>query len=141
MKLHLAWISVLLLPAAVFAAGSDLPVPLQTSQGISYYNGGAGLDERARLPQIYSLKLVFATVEGLYLNGADVSIADAAGKEVFSARADNGPWLVADLPAGRYSVKAVIEGQTVSLKNVTVKADAKKTVTLFWKDSTIDLGL
>jgi hypothetical protein len=125
----------------VMAAGSDLPVEKRTAQGISYYNGGVGLDERARLPQEYSLKIVLATEEGLYLNNAEVRVADSGNEEVFRVRADNGPWLIADLVPGTYTIEATLEGSTTTPLRVTVKAGSKAVATLRWKSSEIDMGL
>ncbi len=125
----------------VMAAGSDLPVEKRTAQGISYYNGGVGLDERARLPQEYTLKIVLATEEGLYLNDAEVRVIDAGGDEVFRVRADNGPWLIADLGPGTYTIEATLEGRSSTPRKVTVKAGSKTVATLRWKSSEIDMGL
>jgi hypothetical protein len=128
------------LPAAALAAGSNLPVEIQTSQGIKFYNGGAGLDERSKMPQIYPLKVVLVTAGGLYLNDAEIVISATGGKEIFRARADNGPWLVADVPPGSYSLKASLEGRT-SAASVRVSAGQKKVVVLSWKTSEVDMGL
>jgi hypothetical protein len=128
------------LPAAALAAGSNLPVEIQTAQGIKFYNGGAGLDERSKMPQIYPLKVVLVTAGGLYLNDAEIVISATGGKEIFRARADNGPWLVADVPPGSYSLKASLEGRT-SASSVRVTAGKNAVVTLRWKASEIDMGL
>ena len=71
-KLIVFGAAVLLFPAAVLAAGTELPVDIRTAQGIKYYNGGVGLDERAQMKQIFPLKVVLATDRGLYLNDAVV---------------------------------------------------------------------
>lgn len=142
MRIRLIAVGVLLLlPGLALAAGSGLPVEVREAQGVSYYNGGVGLDERGRMPQQYSLKLVFATEKGLYLNDAEVKIVNAAGDEVFRVRADNGPWLIADLPSGTYTVEATLEGRTATLRGVTVKEGSKRVATLRWRSSEIDMGI
>jgi hypothetical protein len=51
MKKLIALTSLLLaLPAASAAAGPTLPVEIQSSQGIEFYNGGVGLGERGKMP-------------------------------------------------------------------------------------------
>jgi hypothetical protein len=132
--------SLVALPAAALAAGGNLPVEIQTSQGIQFYNGGAGLDERSEMSQIYPLKVVLATDGGLYLNDAEIVISTTDGKEVFRAQADNGPWLVADVPPGSYSLEASLEGRTTAA-SVEVSAGQKKVVVLSWKTSEVDMGL
>lgn len=142
MKKWMPLIPVLaLFPAMVLAAGSDLPVEVHASQGIKYYNGGVGMDERARLPQVFPLKIVFATDRGLYLNNADVKFFDSSGKEVLAVRADNGPWLVADLPPGTYRVEATLEGRTVSARSLRVQSGGRTAAILRWKTSDVDMGL
>ena len=134
----LAAVSLPLLPA--FAAEQSLPVAVQTANGIKYYNGGVGVRERAEMPQVYPLKLVFATNRGHYLNNADVAISDAAGKEVFRALADNGPWMIIDLPPGSYAVEATLEGRAKKTQ-VTVSSGSSEVSILRWKTTEVDMGL
>ena len=133
--------AVLLFPTVVLAAGSSLPVDVQTAQGIKYYNGGVGLEERSAMTQIFPLKVVLATEKGLYLNDADVKFVDSSGKEVLRVRADNGPWLVADLPAGTYTVEATLEGTTVSARGVRIKEGSRRITVLMWRTADVDMGL
>jgi hypothetical protein len=141
MKKLIAMTSLLLaLPAAAAAAGPTLPVEVQSSQGIEFYNGGVGLGERGEMPQLYPLKIVLVTDKGLYLNDAEIVITRTGGGEVLRARADNGPWLIADVPPGSYSLKASLEGRTTAA-SVRVSAGQKKVVVLSWKTSEIDMGL
>lgn len=122
------------------AAETSLPVPVKTAGGIKFYNGGVGIGERANMPQLYSLKIVLATSSGLYLNDAQVTISDKSGNQVLSVRANNGPWLVADVPAGTYTVKAVLEGKTREA-TVIVAQGRKQTATIMWPQSEVDMGL
>mgnify|MGYP003573616175 CR=1 FL=1 len=142
MKFRFALIAALLLfPVAALAAEPDLPVEVKTEQGIKYYNGGVGLGERAAMSQIFPLKVVLATEKGLYLNDADVKFVDSSGAEVLRVRADNGPWLVADLPAGTYTVEATLEGKTVSARGVRIKEGSRRITVLMWRTADVDMGL
>lgn len=127
------------LPAAV-AAEVDFPVPIEQYEGIRFYSGGVGIEERRQLPQLYPLRLIFATDRGNLLCDTEVTLS-AKGKAVFRGRAEHGPWLVVDLPAGSYDVEAVQDGKARSVKGVTVAAGAKRTVLLRWKTSEVDMGL
>ena len=140
-KLIASAAAVLLFPAVVLAAGNSLPVEIQTAQGVKYYNGGVGIDERSEMTQIFPLKVVFATEKGLYLNDADVKFVDSSGKEVLRVQADNGPWLVADLPLGTYTVEATLEGTTVSARGVRVKEGSRRITVLMWRTADVDMGL
>ncbi len=132
-------VSLVLLPSVLLAADPELPVPIQTSQGVRYYNGGVGVDERKALPQLYPLKIVLATDKGLFLNDADVIIR-SGGKEIIRVKADRGPWIVADVAPGSYSVEATLEGRTAKA-SISVSPGARKVAVLTWKTSEIDMGL
>ncbi|HWR98819.1 MAG TPA: hypothetical protein VN317_10400 [Candidatus Methanoperedens sp.] len=126
-------------PAAA-AAGTELPVPVQQYESIRYYSGGVGSEERRDLPQLYPLKVVFRTDAGHLLCDADVTIA-AGGKTVFRGRAENGPWLVVDLPPGAYDVTAVQDGASRTAIGVRLAKGKQRTVVMTWKVSEVDMGL
>lgn len=79
------------------------------SSGVDFTSGGVGLAARQQLAaqaDQYNLHLEFAYApEGEYLAEVDVEITDARGNSVLSTTTD-GPWLLAKLPAGNYTVKA-----------------------------------
>jgi hypothetical protein len=79
------------------------------TSGVSFMTGGVGLVARQELASQagqYNLHLEFAYApEGEYLSEVQVDINDARGNNVLSTRTD-GPWLLARLPAGSYTVKA-----------------------------------
>ena len=125
---------------AMAAADTELPVPIQNYEGIKYYSAGVGIEERKSLPQRFPLKVVFATDRRNLLCDAAVTIS-AKGKTVFQSRAENGPWLIVDLPPGTYDVVAVQDGATKSAKGVKITAGKKRTIVLRWKTSEIDMGL
>lgn len=128
------------LPAGLSAADAELPVPVQQYEGIRFYSAGVGIDERRTLAQLYPLKVVFRTDRGNLLCDADVTIA-AAGKTVFRGRAQNGPWLIVDLPPGSYDITAVQDGKSKAAKGVKLAAGRQRTVLLSWKTADVDMGL
>lgn len=95
-------ISVIALAASAAAAAQPAP-PVRT--------GGIGEDERRALESDtrYNLKLVAVDRAGHYISDVDVTIVDERGRKVVTERMA-GPWLLAELPPGRYRVHAVFEG-------------------------------
>jgi hypothetical protein len=93
-------------------SGEPPDVRVKNYQGIPYWSGGVGEDDRDALQQVqedYDLKLVFADRSGDYLADVNVLILDAAGKTVLEAVSE-GPWFFARLPAGSYTVSAGVPG-------------------------------
>lgn len=125
---------------AAFAADAELPVPVQQYESIRYYSAGVGIEERRQLPQLFPLKVVFATEKGHLLCDADVTIS-AGGTTVFRGRASNGPWLIVDLQPGTYDVTAVQDGRSRTAKGVRLAAGKQRTVVMKWKMADVDMGL
>jgi hypothetical protein len=93
---------------------SGLPPEIKTDQGITYVSGGIGLDEREtlrRMGQHYDLRLSFAEKAGNYLSDVEVVIKDAGGKTALEA-ISQGPWFLAKLPTGQYTIQASMKGKT-----------------------------
>ncbi len=126
------------IPAMVLAAlGTAVPSLAQekaVSQGaVAFVSGGIGVDSQERLQALekeFNLKLVFTLVEGNYLADVNVVVKDGAGKILVEHLAE-GPFFLAKLPAGRYSVAATYEGRTVTRK-VSVGAKGLRTEYLRW---------
>ena len=131
---------ILVVPGWVNAADVELPVPIQEYNNIRYYSLGVSVEERRTLPQLYPLKLIFATDQGHMLCDAEI-VVSAGGKTVFKGRAENGPWLIIDLSPGAYDIEAVLEGKTRTAKGVVVTAGKKRTITLRWKTTEVGMGL
>lgn len=127
-------------PAGVCSADVELPVPIQKYESVRYYSAGVGIEERRQLPQLYSLRVIFSTDKGNLLSDTAVTIT-AKGKTVFSGRAQNGPWLVVDLPPGTYDIQAVQDGKARAVKGVRVAAGKHRTVSMKWKTADVDMGL
>lgn len=106
---------------------------VQTSGGVSYVSGGVGTDSTDRLSSLakdFNLKLVFALKSGDYVNGVDVTIADAAGKTLVNTKSE-GPWFLTRLPAGNFKIAATFAGKTEN-RTIAVGADKLKTVDFRW---------
>lgn len=80
--------------------------PIRTQAGIRYACTGVDADSREdpRWKQ-FAARLVFAAGSGDYLSQVTVRVVDAGGKTVVEV-ADCGPWLLLDLPQGRYRIFA-----------------------------------
>ena len=131
---------ILVVPGWAKAADVELPVPIQEYENIRYYSLGVSVEERRTLPQLYPLKLIFATDQGHMLCDAEV-VVNRGGRTVFKGRAENGPWLIIDLPPGTYDIEAVLEGKTRTAKGVVITAGKKRTITLRWKTTEVGMGL
>ncbi len=103
--------------------------------GIPYVSGGIGFDEREELTKAraaYNLKLILAMRSAAYLSDVKVIIEDNEGNTVFEVVSE-GPWLLANLPAGSYIVKATVLGKTLE-KNTFVKRGGHSELSFYWED-------
>jgi len=105
------------------AAHAQLP-PAQTAQGVEYVTGGFGSDAAAAFKEAksrYPLALTFAATDEdgstPYVAEVQLEITDEQGKSVLSLPSV-GPFLLADLKPGTYTVRATYEGkaQTQQMK-------------------------
>jgi hypothetical protein len=101
--------------------------------GPAVQSGGVGDDERRALESDvrYNLKVVTANRAGEYVAGVDVAVLDARGERVVSTRME-GPWLLAELPPGRYRVVAAFEGAQQSRD--VVLGGRRQEVLLHWNE-------
>jgi hypothetical protein len=77
-----------------------------------------GIDAQDRINQRakdFNLKLIFTLTEGNYVADVGVAVKDAKGRTVLEDTAE-GPFFLAKLPAGQYTVAATYEGRTVTRK-------------------------
>jgi len=88
---------------------------------------GVGDEARvdARWPT-FAVKVEFANRDAEYLSDIEVSVANSAGKALFHVRCET-PWLLAKLPAGKYTVSGTYEGITKTAK-VTAPATGQARV-------------
>ena len=78
------------------------------SNGILYASGGIGQESREALRAKegeYNLMVILVLKDGHYLGGGALTVRDQAGKTLLEFDAQ-GPWTLAKLPPGRYTVEA-----------------------------------
>jgi hypothetical protein len=63
----------------------------------------------------YAVKIEFANRNAEYLTDVDTTVADAKGEQLFQVRCES-PWLLADLPPGKYTLSATFEGATATAR-------------------------
>jgi hypothetical protein len=101
------------------------PAQAQTSQqdpDVTYITGGVGetgLEHFKAIETAYNLKTLYAAKNGEFLANVNVRITDAKGKVVLDTVTE-GPYLLARLKPGSYTVAATFNGTTKEQK-VTVK--------------------
>lgn len=98
------------LPASATTSG-------QTPQGWAFLDGGIGQTEtegmEAERPK-YSLWIMTAgKTSGAHLADVEVTILNDKGEQVFDRKLE-GPWLMIDLPLGRYEVHSRYRDETQS---------------------------
>lgn len=131
---------ILSLAFAGAAAAANGIVRDQTPAGHKFVAGGVGDDEIATMNaerNNYSLWIITAAkVTGAYLADVQVRITDAKKQVVFDRRIA-GPWLLVNLPAGRFDVEASIDGQR--LKQATTIHAGDHHQMLFYFDAQADV--
>lgn len=105
----------LIAAAALFAtAGSPAATRGVAPGGSAFLEGGIGRAEIEAMEAErgkYSLWIITAVrVSGAYLADVKLRITDESGRVVLQ-RQLQAPWLLIDLPLGRYEIEAVYEGQ------------------------------
>jgi hypothetical protein len=121
MRLPLAK-AIALIGAALFCL-ADVPSGAVergvTQDGWPYLAGGFGVEERQEIERErrdFRLRVTTAVRgSGAYVSGVRIRIADASWRCVFDQEVD-GPWLLIDLPPGRYTVRASLDGKTAEQK-------------------------
>ena len=130
---QMRWLGLAALTIATFAMAQASPEQVITQNGVSFVSGGVGVDSQERLnarEKEFNLKLVFTLVEGNYLADIGVTVKNAAGKTVIEHTAE-GPFFMAKLPAGTYSVSVVDDGKEQTRK-VAVRDGRLRTEYFRW---------
>jgi hypothetical protein len=148
MNIHMPKIrACVYLPSRIFTTavllGSVLMLPLSgicaenavhTEGAITYVSGGvddASLDALKANLKKYDLKLVFALKSGAFMNNIKVAISDARGNAVLSTRSD-GPWFLANLPAGKYRVVGTSPSGVSITQEAAVEPARLRTLDFRW---------
>jgi hypothetical protein len=121
--------------AIAFGAASSVHAASDSGTAAPVLSGGVGEGERAKLAQDargYNLKLVFTMSTGNYVSEVPFQVV-RGGKTIVEATAD-GPWAFVKLPAGGYTVKATLEGKTLT-RQVDVPKSGQKRVSFTWPAS------
>ena len=116
-----------------FGASTAFALTTNTTNGITYLTGGITVDERQEMAEQrknFSLLLKLAAKSGRYLGDVSVNITDGKGAAVFESTTD-GPWLMVNLPAGSYTLKATNGGVSQSQK-IGIGPNARRELTMFW---------
>ncbi len=107
--------TALLSPAIAQVRGAATGI---VDTGVPFISGGVGDDSMAQLvarEKEFDLKLFLVGQSGSYLSDIRITIIDANGKGVLMTSSE-GPVLLANLPAGTYTIKAQKNGQTLEQK-------------------------
>lgn len=101
--------AVTLFVSAIAAMSATAATQGQSPQGWAFIDGGIGQTETEGMEadrSKYSLWVMTAgRKSGAFLADVEVTIVDSKGEEVFQRRLE-GPWLMIDLPLGRYEVRS-----------------------------------
>jgi hypothetical protein len=119
-------------------AWSEVRLEIKSQNGIRYVSGGVSSEDEDAIKQLakdFALRVTFATASGSYLGGGVVEVRDRAGKKVLEARSD-GPLFFAELPPGKYTVKATSGSEDTRTKEIQVTPGNQVRVSFQFKDET-----
>lgn len=123
--------ALLLIAASATAADTDSLPAAKHDGAISYRSGGIGSDSSDAMKaeaSRYSLAMTFWTLinnRNAYTIPTHLSIVNASGNSVLDVTPD-GPYLLIDLPAGKYQVTAAA-GASSKTRAVEIVAGSHKT--------------
>jgi len=121
---------------ALATSMSNLP-PEETEGAVTFRMGGIGSIEATAMRQAesrYPLSLEFAErakPKDEFLANVEVTIKDHDGKTMLRTFSD-GPFLLASLPDGNYTVTAVREGGQAQTRQVTVASGTPEHLVFEW---------
>lgn len=125
--------------AQAWAVESRAQPAVQQQGEISYISGGIGLGERQAMQSSaadFNLKVQNAVPGRPYVSDTTVAIVDGQGKEVLRTTLD-GPWLMAKLPPGRYTIHAS-DGTRTQTQAVSVAERGLRDVMFRWSDNPVN---
>lgn len=127
--------AVTLMAAFAWQAEVRAEPVVQQSGIISYITGGVGLEERealSRQTSDFNLKVVNAVPGRPFVADINIAVLDSRGQEILRTTSD-GPWLLAKLPAGKYTIQAS-DGTRTQTRSVQL-GQAQREVMLRWPDT------
>jgi hypothetical protein len=137
-RIALPAIAALAAAPAFAALNPHATLPPEEHHGnIAYMSGGIGQDEARAMRREaarYPLELLFVEKSGKrddFLADMPVTIRNAKGDVVFRGRS-SGPYFLAKLPAGRYTISSRDDGHAVT-RHVKVDGKATRRVVFEWR--------
>jgi hypothetical protein len=125
---------VLFAAAALTAAGAVAAVEVSAAGDARWISGGVSQEERLDMLMLlpdYNLRVLTAAEKsGEYLADARVVVRDATGGVVLETVLD-GPFLLANLPPGKYELRATYGGKS-QVRTITIPASGRREVFLYW---------
>jgi len=111
-------VAVLAMAVPIFTASLSFAATSgQSPQGWAYLDGGIGQTETESMESErskYSLWVMTAgRTSGAHLADVDIAIVNDKGEQVFERRLE-GPWLMINLPLGRYEVRSHYKNESQS---------------------------
>ncbi|MDP3677850.1 MAG: carboxypeptidase-like regulatory domain-containing protein [Methylotenera sp.] len=125
-----------LLPTSALSSTLELESKVETVGNVTYISGGIGKSEAAAMRSIakdYALEIVFVQKQKQieeFLAEVNVQIQDAQQNIVLDVITD-GPYLLANLPQGRYLVVAEYDGN-VKQQWVRVGINKHQKIVFWW---------
>lgn len=129
MPRHRFLIAAALAAVAGAAAAQPAAPPPQRHGPVTVVSGGIGVDEAAAMKQMsagYPLRIVMSQPNGHYHVAERLAIL--RGGQVLAELDGAGPWVLADVAPGRYSLHGTFGGRT-QVKQVVVDHDG---TTVHW---------
>lgn len=129
-----------LLTSGAFAQPSQTLPPVHKNGAVEYLSGGIGQDESAAMEMAsrqWPLTLEFASRDKGHADfAADVQVLvrDDKGRAALNTTSD-GPFLLAKLAPGRYTVEATLVGKTLH-QNILLKAGQPAKAVFVWPAGT-----
>jgi len=113
------------------------PEVRKSADGVPYLSTGIGNDSRVGTPE-FSLKLIFSTKNRAYL--ADIDVEITPGPNGSPTRIHStGPWLLVDLPPGKYRVKAKTNKGHETVRTFAIEKGRVTTLGLIWNITEEDI--
>jgi hypothetical protein len=131
--LRIARLVIATVAATSAATATAALIEGRTATGQPYLAGGVGLEESEAMRQqapAFSLQLITAARSGAYLAETHVRIVEQGGGVVLDTVLP-GPWLLVDLPTGRYTLLATTNGRTVE-RRLDISAGKPQRVVLHY---------